>query len=372
MTLVKINVASIYHASSFYGGNEHYLDQLARHYHSHHLITYYAVRHQKNSAPYPIRTFHASWLMGKPLPHLFKTTKLKPAAILHTSGSGLPLHLLAKQAHSHTPTIHTYQAATNPKNPLLKAGSLIEQSLISQAYSAIIATTPTYQKTLQTQFPHQKIFFMPLILSEDFLQKPLSKNAARQKLKLSKEKKYVLFVGQLSPHHYYKGLDVLINTMSTLPPEFHLLIIGEGSQKQKYISLAHSLGISPQLTFLGFKDHHQTHAYYQAADVFVLPSTSDSEGFGMVNLEAMASNTPVITTTAIGSATYFSQHHAAQLVPPQNSPALASSITKTITTPPLSQIKKARRFALNHSTKTIASLTLKIYQETISLWRQNH
>ena len=54
-------------------------------------------------------------------------------------------------------------------------------------------------------------------------------------------------------------------------------------------------GLADNVTFVGFVDDSDLVRYYQAADLFVLPSLA-FEGFGMVTLEALACGTPAVGT----------------------------------------------------------------------------
>jgi rhamnosyl/mannosyltransferase len=69
--------------------------------------------------------------------------------------------------------------------------------------------------------------------------------------------------------------------------------------------------------------------YYQAADVFALPSNSRAEAFGMVILEAMASGLPILSTE-IGTATSWINRHGETgfVVPPRQPDALARAIVQ--------------------------------------------
>jgi glycosyltransferase involved in cell wall biosynthesis/SAM-dependent methyltransferase len=94
------------------------------------------------------------------------------------------------------------------------------------------------------------------------------------------------------------GLDTLIEAMTTLVrqvPDVQLLIGGSGSQRQKLGELVDTLGLDKHVTFLGFVPEADLPRYYQAADVFVLP-TRELEGFGLVTAEALACGTPVLGT----------------------------------------------------------------------------
>ena len=102
----------------------------------------------------------------------------------------------------------------------------------------------------------------------------------------------VLFVGRLI---YYKGVEHLIRAMKDVAAS--LVVIGDGPLKESLLSLAKGTGVAHKVHFLGkgLSDAEMV-AYYHACDVFVLPSVETTEGFGIVQLEAMACGKPVVNT----------------------------------------------------------------------------
>ena len=94
------------------------------------------------------------------------------------------------------------------------------------------------------------------------------------------------------------GLEILIRAMAILRrhvPEVLLLIGGMGSLRDDLESLTASLDLNDHVRFVGFVPDEQLPLYYQAADLFVLP-TRELEGFGLVTVEALACGTPVLGT----------------------------------------------------------------------------
>jgi len=94
------------------------------------------------------------------------------------------------------------------------------------------------------------------------------------------------------------GLDTLLAAMAIIArrmPEAHLLIGGAGSLRPALEARVDALGLDKHVTFLGFVPDAELPRYYQAADLFVLP-TRALEGFGLVTVEALACGTPVLGT----------------------------------------------------------------------------
>jgi glycosyltransferase involved in cell wall biosynthesis len=93
---------------------------------------------------------------------------------------------------------------------------------------------------------------------------------ALRKLKLDKNKKYILFFGFIRA---YKGLDLLLEALGQLPEEYHLIIAGEvyGSF-QKYSNLIHELHISDRVHLSNYYiSDDEVGTFFSAADVCVLP-----------------------------------------------------------------------------------------------------
>lgn len=80
-------------------------------------------------------------------------------------------------------------------------------------------------------------------------------------------------------------------------PDVHLSIAGDGPLREALVDRTERLGIESDVSFLGYVPDEELPALYAGADLFVLP-TLELEGFGLVTLEALASGTPVVGTSA--------------------------------------------------------------------------
>jgi glycosyltransferase involved in cell wall biosynthesis len=112
----------------------------------------------------------------------------------------------------------------------------------------------------------------------------------------------LLFVGRLLPN---KNVDMLVRAAGIMKREkanLKVLIIGEGPEKESLKTLVHTLGLSDNVTFVGFlDDNSKVYGMMKTSKVFVFPSTR--EGFGIVALEANACGLPVITIDVEQNAT---------------------------------------------------------------------
>lgn len=96
-------------------------------------------------------------------------------------------------------------------------------------------------------------------------------------------------------HVYYKGFEHLIRALSLLPAA-RLVLGGQGPLSDALRDLARETGVAERVLFTGRLDEVELAAWYQACDVFCLPSTEPAEAFGLAQLEAMACGKPVVCT----------------------------------------------------------------------------
>lgn len=127
----------------------------------------------------------------------------------------------------------------------------------------------------------------------------LSKDDARAYLQIAKDAFVIGNVGRL---HRDKDQTTLLKgfaqALPQLPRNSVLVIMGKGPLEEDLRELANQLGISHAVMFTG--NVPDAKRYFKAFDVFAL--TSDHEPFGMVLLEAMASNLPIICSDSGGGA----------------------------------------------------------------------
>ena len=117
----------------------------------------------------------------------------------------------------------------------------------------------------------------------------------------------LLFVGALDKAHYFKGIEFLIETFKLLdtsnqdkPWRTRLLIVGEGSLKEKYRGKAAEAGMQEKIIFADPVADKDLPKYYNLAEIVILPSIDRSEAFGITLIEALACAKPVIAANLPG------------------------------------------------------------------------
>ncbi|MBN1990362.1 MAG: glycosyltransferase [Bacteroidales bacterium] len=117
--------------------------------------------------------------------------------------------------------------------------------------------------------------------------------ALRDELKLTPDKKLLLNVGRFREA---KNQKLLFESLTYLPEEYILVLIGTGSLLDEYKQYVNDLLISDRVFFLGAKSNVEQ--YYKSSDLFILPSKW--EGFGLVAVEAMAAGIPILVSNVPG------------------------------------------------------------------------
>jgi len=184
-------------------------------------------------------------------------------------------------------------------------------------------------------------------------------------LKLEHGRPLVLFTGRLVP---YKGVDVLIRASARTTAR--VLIAGDGPLRPQLETLALQMGVGDRVRFLGTVSDPELAALYHACDLFVLPSVTRAEAFGMVQIEAMACRKPVISTALPSGVPWVNQHaRTGIIVPPGDPDALAVAIQTLIADPALRRRmgEAARERVLAEFTAgRMAERTLAIYRDVLN------
>ncbi len=141
----------------------------------------------------------------------------------------------------------------------------------------------------------------------------------------------ILAIGRLVS---YKGFDVLFRAIALTKAT--VAIIGIGPLKSDLEDLTTQLGIRDRVRFLGDLERNEIRKFLHAARALAFPSITEAEGFGIVQLEAMAAGTPVINTSLATTVPLVARHEREGLtVPPRDEKALAAAIERLTQNPDL-------------------------------------
>jgi len=162
--------------------------------------------------------------------------------------------------------------------------------------SNVIALSDVFAQMLASKYrvPRTRIHVIPGGVNINRFELA-DRNEQRMRLGLPLDRRILLSVRRLAPR---MGLDNLIRALPEIivrQPDVLLVIGGNGPEKGKLIDLINELRLQQNVKMAGFIPDGDLAGYYQAADLFVLPTLA-LEGFGLVTMEALACGTPVIGT----------------------------------------------------------------------------
>jgi glycosyltransferase involved in cell wall biosynthesis len=145
----------------------------------------------------------------------------------------------------------------------------------------------------------------------------------------SRHPRLVITTGRLVP---YKGFHVLIEALRSA--DATAIIVGEGPLHKDLLRLATQLGVSHRLITAGMISRDDLKILLHAARIYVQPSITSAEAFGIAQIEAMSVGLPIVNTSLHSGFPQVARHELEGLTVPPNDPAaLASAITELLADP---------------------------------------
>ncbi len=161
----------------------------------------------------------------------------------------------------------------------------------------------TYIKSLVSTHGIENTIVNPIGIDRKIFNEHNSGTEIREKYKLKKQQPIIMHVGRVALE---KNIDAIIDAapnVLNLFPNAKFIIVGKGPAEQHYLSLVKSRGLLDSFIFTGYVEDAILPNYYAAADVFVFPSTFDTQG--LVVLEALSTGIPVVVRNNSASAEFI-------------------------------------------------------------------
>ena len=251
--------------------------------------------------------------------------RARPFDIVHLHLPDPMSHLASFAIPASVPRIITWHADIVRQKQLLKLYQPWQNRLLRGA-AAIIVATPEHLRSsaINQDGIREKVHVIPFGLDLSLFTQP------HPQAETLREKYPGYRVFALGRHVSYKGFDVLLQAMSRLPDDAQLILGGTGPLTRELRQQAKTQGIAARVHFIGKIPAAELPAYYQSCDVFCLPSVTQAEAFGIVQVEAMSAGKPVVNTTLGTGVNFVSQDGVTGLTVPPNHPVALAAALQTL------------------------------------------
>lgn len=268
---------------------------------------------------------------------------------------------------SHPLWVHTCHSLALAEYALLEALPAIaptrlavEQEILTEA-NRVIVTSPDELQLVQSQVPDRPALLIPGGTDLATFRR-IPQAEARALVGLEPEVPIILYVGRFDAR---KGIETLLEACAALRQgddpnyeafsKFQLVLVGDvedadSQERDRLEQRIQTLGLTEFVYFAGRISHSRLPLFYTAADVCVIPS--QYEPFGLVALEAMACETPVVASDVGGLRFTVIPEETGLLVPVGDAPAFARAIARVLRNPEWAEGVKTR--ASSHVQQTFS------------------
>ncbi len=250
--------------------------------------------------------------------------------------------------------------------PGVLARKLAERRVLSKSGTVLVASSFMSGRLKNAYDLSSRV--LPLGVDTVKFSPAADRGAARRRLGIGADQFLVFCVRNLEPRMGLENLVAAAGEAAGAVPNLQVVIGGRGSLRGKLEEQVRSSGLSADVRLTGFIPDEELPFYYQAADLFVLP-TKELEGFGLVTLEALACGTPVLATPVAANLEVLGGFDKSLLLKGDGPAAIAAGIMDFAALP--EEEKKALRARCRsfvekrYSWKMYASGTEKVLYEVL-------
>lgn len=233
-----------------------------------------------------------------------------------------------------------------------------------QKCDGVIAPTEDMREYLEGIGVRRPVTVLPTGISRESFETD-RREVEKLRSVLAGEKRYLfLCVARLARE---KNLAFLLECMAVYKKEegndFRLALIGEGPEEGALRLLAKELGIEENVLFLGLVKNQEISRYYAAADLFLFPSTTETQG--IVSLEAMAAGTPVVAVFATGTRNIVEDGENGYMTR-ETAQDFCAKLREALSEKQLARLSAgARRTAMQYGEENVAHRAVACYQAVI-------
>jgi glycosyltransferase involved in cell wall biosynthesis len=312
----------------------------------------------------PAEAFVSAGRLGL-LPMVSKLRRLLaryPHAVVHTHGYKADIVLSwlgVPRRQACLATCHNWISET----PKLKLLEVLDKRALRQ-FDHVVAVSPAIARELRvSRVSAAKVSVIDNGIAVPQAE-PGARAAVRAEFAIPIGCKLLVHIGRLARS---KRIDLLIAAVSRVPDalQTHVLLAGEGEQREFLADLARRVGLERRVHFCGYRS--DVGRLLTAADLMVL--SSELEGLPVAILEAMATRCPIVTTSVGAIPDVLTGAEDAWLVPPNDVDALCRAISDALGRPEAA-VSRARnayaRYAAGYSREAMGARYLQIYDDVWS------
>lgn len=254
---------------------------------------------------------YGSLLSTSLCPAYFGTTKRYPADVWQVHFPNPLADMACLRGDPKTPLVLTYHSDIVRQSAALRFYRPILKRLLDRA-DVIVVATPNHLTYSHTLPPYAaKVEVIPFGIDQTRFRETSALEAAEiNRFRADSQGRPILLnIGRLVG---YKGQGCLVEAVKDL--DVTLWFAGTGPLQTELEQQVQRLNLSDRVRFWGGVDDRQLATLLKASDVFVLPSITPNEAFGIVQIEAMACGKPVICTDLPSGVPWVNQHGVTGLV----------------------------------------------------------
>ncbi len=200
----------------------------------------------------------------------------------------------------HSPWHREYEIERAPSPFLYKVNSImrkmVERFCVDRCDKIIVLSEYMKNELIKTHgVAEAKVSVIPGGVDTEIFKPPASKKEVRNRLSFPGDKTILLVVKGLVKRGGVIELVRAVGPLFKKRDDLMLVIASDGPRRADVEALIEEFGLASRIRVTGFVDEEVLLSYYQAADIFIMPSR-ELEGFGLVMLEALSAGLPVLAT----------------------------------------------------------------------------
>ncbi|GHU65502.1 glycosyl transferase [Spirochaetia bacterium] len=249
------------------------------------------------------------------------------------------------------------------------------KTILSRPYKVIVPT-PQIEEVVHKYQPKIQTFPLPTgvepeLFQHDKAEVEVFRERFEYRYPALKGKRILLFAGRVVREKNISFLLKIIPDIASKFPDAMLLIVGNGPDLDYFKEEAVSTGVDKLCVFTGYMERQDLSLVYAVSEIFVFPSLTDTQG--LVTLEAMLSDKPVVAIGALGTLMIMGGDNGGYMV--KNDPAEFTARVLDLLGDPELYKRKAIEAKIHAKAWSINEITKKlviIYQTVIDMYKAEY